>query len=204
MKYVAAALGLVVVGMVGWAVWAFVPWQHQLAKPTERMLDAPYVPTPPEVVDRMLEVAKVTKNDLVYDLGCGDARIPIAAAKKYGCRGVGVENDVVAVTDARANVKKNHVEKLVTIKEGDLFKEDVSQATVVGLYLLPGMNRQLIPQLQKMKPGSRVVCHDFDMEGEADPDHVEKMTLADGSVHTIYLYIIPLHKAGQPLSGAGQ
>lgn len=127
--------------------------------------DVDFVPTPPEVVDKMLELAQITKVDLVYDLGCGDGRIVVAAAKKFGCRAVGVDIDPMRVKEARALVEKNEVGDLVRIEQADIFSVDLGDADVVALFLLPNLNRKLIPQLEKMKPGSRIVSHCWPMPG---------------------------------------
>src|SRR5204863_6551285 len=113
-------------------------------------LDVPYVPTPQGVVDRMLETAKVKKTDVVYDLGCGDGRIVVTAAKKYGCKAVGIDLDPQRVGEARDNVARQGVEHLVTVRQGDIFRLDLSRATVVTLFLLPDVNVRLIPQLERL------------------------------------------------------
>jgi ribosomal protein L11 methylase PrmA len=137
--------------------------------PTRRP-DVIYVPTPEEVVEAMLQVAKVTKNDVVYDLGTGDGRIPVLAAKKYGARGVGIDIDPQRIKDATENVTKNGVGDRVRIIQGDLFETNISEATVVTLYLLPSLNQKLIPKLNKeLKPGTRIVSHAFDM-GDWKPE----------------------------------
>jgi ribosomal protein L11 methylase PrmA len=137
--------------------------------PTRRP-DVIYVPTPEEVVEAMLQVAKVTKNDVVYDLGTGDGRIPVTAAKKYGARGVGIDIDPQRIKDATENVTKNGVGDRVRIIQGDLFETNISEATVVTLYLLPSLNQKLIPKLNKeLKPGTRIVSHAFDM-GDWKPE----------------------------------
>jgi SAM-dependent methyltransferase len=131
--------------------------------------DVVYVPTPQNVVDKILDVAKPQKGELLYDLGCGDGRIVVAAAKKYGARAVGFDLDPDRVSEARENVRKNGVESLATIKRADVFDLDLSPANVVTIYLLPELNLRLRPQLEKLAPGSRIVTHDFDM-GPAKPD----------------------------------
>ena len=158
---------------------------------TDRKPDVVYVPTPPEVVDKMLELAEVTKDDVVYDLGCGDGRIPVAAAKKFGCKAFGFDIDPDRIKESHANVKKNGVEKLVTIEQKDIFTLDLSGATVVTLYLLPDLNVRLIPQLQKLKPGSRIVSHAFDMRG-VKPKKEVTVTTPDGRVRTVYLWVAPI------------
>jgi len=157
------------------------------ASPTVK-LDVPYVPTPQPIVDKMLELAKVAKSDLVYDLGSGDGRIVVTAAKRYGARGVGIDLDPERVKESQENIKANAVEKLVTVKQGDALKADVSKASVVTLYLLPAVNLKLKPKLQKtLKPGTRIVSHDFDM-GDWKPLKTVAMTDASGVGHKIYLW----------------
>lgn len=152
-------------------------------------LDVPYVPTPKEVVEGMLNLAKVTKNDVVYDLGCGDGRIVITAAEKYGATGIGVDLNPVRIEEARENAKEAGVTKKVTFHEGNLFDFDFSKASVLTLYLLPDVNLKLRPKiLKEMKPGSRVVSHAFDM-GDWEPD--KQITVAG---KTVYLWIVPEKK----------
>ena len=156
--------------------------------------DVEFVPTPQDVVDKMLEMAKVTKDDLVYDLGCGDGRIVVTAAKRYGCRAVGYDIDSERVKESLENVEANNVGHLVRIEQKDIFTLDLSRANVITLYLLPGLNVELIPQLEKLQPGSRIVSHNFDMEG-VEPDKVVKMNSnEDDSEHKIYLWTLQLTK----------
>lgn len=158
-----------------------------------RAPDVHYQPTPHEAVEIMLRLADVKKSDVVYDLGCGDGRIVIAAAKKTGCRAYGFDIDPVMVKKSRENVRKEKLEKLVTIKQQDIFDLDLSNASVVTLYLLPEINVALIPQLEKMKPGSRIVSHLFDMEG-VEPD-VEATVYREGGKNSkLYLWTTPLKK----------
>jgi precorrin-6B methylase 2 len=139
--------------------WAAAATQEPLRRP-----DVIFVPTPEEVVDAMLEAAKVTKNDIVYDLGSGDGRIPVTAARKYGARGVGIDIDPQRVKEANENIQKNGVGDRVKILNADLFATDISEATVVTLYLLPSLNLKLLPKLTaELKPGTRIVSHAFDM-----------------------------------------
>jgi hypothetical protein len=155
-------------------------------KPQERPADVPYVPTPQPVVDAMLEVAKVNKDDVLYDLGSGDGRIVNTAAQKYGTRGVGIDIDPERVQEANANAQKAGVTDRVKFIQQDLFNTDLSEATVVTLYLLPDINLKLRPKLFKeLKPGTRVVSHAFDM-GDWKPD---KTLQVDGK--TIYYWVIP-------------
>lgn len=156
-----------------------------------RTPDVHFVPTPQGVVDRMLELAQVTKDDVVYDLGCGDGRIVVTAAKRYGCRAKGFDIDPKRIQESRENVAKNEVEHLVTIEQADIFELDLTPASVVTLYLLPRLNVRLIPQLKELPPGSRIVSHDFDMRG-VEPDTVENLTTEEGVSHTIYFWTTPL------------
>ena len=166
-------------------------------KEQDREPDVVYWPTPQNVVDKMLEMAQVKKDDVVYDLGCGDARILVTAAKKYGCKGYGWDINPVRVKESLENVKTNKVEDLVTVKKGDIFKLDLKDANVVTLYLLPELNVRLIPQLEKLKPGSRIVSHDFDMKG-AKPKEVvtlkAKNHMGIEGEHKIYLWVVPWEK----------
>jgi outer membrane protein assembly factor BamB len=162
------------------------------ARSSARQPDAVFVPSPPEVVDRMLALAKVTADDVVYDLGCGDGRIVIAAARKYRARGVGIEMDATLVKEARENARKQGVESRVTIREGDLFVADCRDATVVALYLLPHLNAKLLPRLNTLRPGTRIVSHAFALAG-TPPERVVRFPSADRlSEHVIYLYVTPL------------
>jgi SAM-dependent methyltransferase len=176
------------------------PATQQKEKKPKREPDVVFVPTPQAVVDKMLEMAEVKPGDVVYDLGCGDGRIVVTAAKKYGVKGIGFDINPQRVKESLANVKSNHVEHLVTIKEEDIFTLDLSEASVVTLYLLPQLNVKLMPQLAKLKPGSRIVSHDFDMKG-AKPVQVHHMSSGDGGdedygdgEHTIYKWVVPWEK----------
>jgi ribosomal protein L11 methylase PrmA len=143
------------------------------------------VPTPPEVVEAMLKLANVTKNDVLYDLGSGDGRIVIAAAQKFGARGVGVDIDPALVKQARENAQKAGVSDRVKFLEQDLFTANISEATVVTLYLLPDINLKLRPKLFKeLKPGTRIVSHSFDM-GDWQPDKT-----VDINGRTVHYWVI--------------
>ena len=153
-----------------------------------QLIRAPYVATPPDVVERMLALASVGPDDVVYDLGCGDGRIVIAAAQKFGARGVGVDIDPARILEAESNAKRAGVERLVTFKLQDALRTDVSEATVVTLYLAAALNVQLRPQLtRQLRPGSRIVSHNFAM-GDWEPDVVDTFTSADGLNRTLYLW----------------
>ena len=162
----------------------------------KRQPDVPYVPTTEEAVRAMLKLADVKKADIVYDLGCGDGRIVIAAAKTYGARGVGIDIDPDRIQEARENAKKAGVENLVRFEENDLFQANFREATVVTLFLLPSINLKLRPKLlQNLKPGTRVVSNTFDM-GTWRPEKEQSLPGADddeiGSLsHKFFLWKIP-------------
>lgn len=187
-------IGVVVLTVAVQCSLATDPVAQETAVKKKRTPDVVYVPTPHDVVAKMLELAKVAKEDVVYDLGCGDGRIVVTAAKQYGCRGVGFDINPVRVKESLENVRKNGVEKLVEIKEEDIFTLDLSKASVVTLYLLPSLNVKLIPQLEKLKPGSRIVSHDFDMEGVKPDQVVTVVSKEDDVEHQVYLWTTPLKK----------
>jgi len=165
-----------------------------------RTPDCVYVPTPYDVVEKMLQMANVKKTDVIYDLGCGDGRIIVQAAKKRGCRAVGYEIEPNRIREAYENIKKNKVEHLVEIRQEDLFTADFSEATVMGLYLLPGMMTKLLPKIEKLPPGTRIVAHDYGFHG-IQPDKVVTVTSNETNVqHTLYLYTLPLKRQKQPES----
>jgi uncharacterized protein (TIGR03000 family) len=168
--------------------------KKEKTKKPEREPDVVFVPTPQEVVDKMLELAAVKKEDVVYDLGCGDGIIVVTAAKKYGCKAFGFDIDPVRIKESRDRVKTAGVQELVTIEKKDIFKLDLSPASVVTLYLLPELNVKLIPQLEKLKPGSRIVSHEFAMKGVKPKQMVKVEAKEDGQMHTVYLWVTPLQK----------
>jgi SAM-dependent methyltransferase len=162
------------------------PTQTPLRKP-----DVMFVPTPPEVVERMLTIANVNKNDILYDLGSGDGRIPITAVRERGVqRAVGIDINPKRIRDANARAKRAGIIDRVQFLNQDLFESSFREATVVTLYLLPKLNVKLRPQLlTQLKPGSRVVSHNFDM-GEWAPERTERVDV-HGQTHTVYLWTIP-------------
>src|SRR4029434_4475645 len=152
-----------------------------------RSPDVIFVPTPQEVVDAMLKLAKVTKSDVVYDLGSGDGRIPITAAKTYGARGVGIDIDPQRIKEATENLKTAGVGDKVKFLNQDLFTTNISEATVVTLYLLPSLNLKVLPKLNaELKPGTRIVSHAFDM-GDIKPQQTMNV-----NGRTIYLWTVPI------------
>lgn len=149
-------------------------------------LDVPYVPTPQPVVDKMLEMANVTGSDYVIDLGSGDGRIAVTAAKRYDAKAVGVDIDPERIKEARANAQAAGVEDKVQFKQEDLFKTDISKATVLTMYLIPNVNMKLRPRLlSELKPGTRIVSHNYDL-GDWEPERRERV-----GHHTIYFWTVP-------------
>ncbi len=178
---VSLALGTVAPGDEGDPGWMRTP-------------DVVYVGTPYDVVSTMLRMAGVQKQDVVYDLGCGDGRMLVLAAQKYGCRAVGYDIDPVRVRESRENVARNGVGSLVEIIQEDIFKVDLAEATVLPVYLLPEMNRRLLPQLEKLKPGSRIVCHDYGLDGVIPDETRTVISNEDNASHILMLYTTPLRR----------
>jgi SAM-dependent methyltransferase len=163
-----------------------------------RQPDVPYVPTTDEAVQAMLKLAGVKKSDVVYDLGCGDGRIVIAAAKTYGAHAIGIDINPVRIAEAKENARKAGVENLVRFEENDLFEADFHEASVVTLFLLPQINLKLRPKLLKdLKPGTRIVSNTFDMgDWKADKDAtVDGSDEEYGLSHQLYLWVIPQKNA---------
>ena len=172
------------VTMIALALSTGVATAQQTQAPATRTPDVIYVPTPPEVVEAMLRLAKVTKSDVVYDLGSGDGRIVITAAQKYGARGIGFDIDPVRIGEANANLAQAGVGDRVKFVQADLFEQDLSEATVITLYLLPSLNMKLRPTLWKLKPGTRIVSHSFDM-GDWQPEATENI-----NGRTVYFWTV--------------
>ena len=165
---------------------------QQAAQTPLRSPDVIFVPTPQEVVDAMLKLAKVGPNDVVYDLGSGDGRIPITAAKTYGARGVGIDIDPQRIREATENLKQAGVGDKVKFLNQDLFTTPIGEATVVTMYLLPTLNVKVLPKLNaELKPGTRVVSHAFDIEGYPPQQTIN----VNG--RTVYMWTVPIKKAGQ-------
>lgn len=181
-------LPLLAIGMLAAGILLAPLQAQQPAKRPDAPNLAPFVPTPEEVVDRMLTLARVGKDDVVYDLGSGDGRIVIAAAKKYGARGVGVDIDPQRIAESNANAKAAGVTDRVTFKLQDAMTTDVSEATVVTLYLLSSSNLKLRSILtRQLKPGARIVAHAFSM-GDWQPTKVDTFADSAGSTRTLYLW----------------
>ena len=161
----------------------------QDAEPVKK--DVPYVPTPQELVDKMVEKAKITEKDTVYDLGCGDGRMIVTAAKKHGARGIGVDIDPERIKEANQNAKEAGVTDKVKFIQADLFKMDFNEADVLLMYLLPSVNVKLRPKILDLKPGTRIVSHAFDM-GDWEPDDQIEV---EG--RTAYYWVVPAKVEGQ-------
>jgi SAM-dependent methyltransferase len=196
-----AALLALWVAALGYRSWLE---GHIAAGPPDRVPNnAPYIPSPQDVVDRMLELADLDNNDVVYDLGCGDGRIVITAAKRYGCRGVGFEYDPQIAALARQNAAAAGVAELVTIEERDIFTietAELNRASAITLYLLPWMNEKLAPRLSELAAGKVIVSHEWNLPG-ISPDHEEEMDSRDDDSdarHRILKWTTPLREAKSP------
>lgn len=164
-----------------------------IAAQSPPILDVPYVPTHQSIVDEMLRMAEVKGEDLLYDLGSGDGRIPITAAKRFGTRGVGIDLNPERISEANENAGKAGVTDKVRFIEGDIFKEDFRNATVLTLYLLPDVNLKLRPAIQAMKPGTRVVSHNYDMD-DWKPEKSKQIEVPGSGTHYIYFWRVPAKK----------
>ena len=170
-------------------------WGSAYAQSQSRTPDVEYVPTPHKVVGEMLQLLAVKPTDIVYDLGCGDGRVVITAAKRYKARGVGIDIDPQRIRESRANARRAGVANRVKFLQQDLFETDIREASVIALYLLPELNRKLRPKLlSDLRPGTRVASHDFDM-GDWNPDRV---IYVQGPTyeHTVYYWVIPANVDG--------
>ncbi len=178
-------IGFLALGL-GW----YLAFNHMIL---DRSPDVPFVTTPQDIVERMLDLAEVRPGETVYDLGCGDGRIVIAAARR-GARGVGVELNAKLVEKARAAADQAGLRDRVTIRRADIFTLDLRDADVVAFFLMPTVNVRLIPQLERLKPGSRIVSHAFSMKGAKPAKVIEVPSKEDGLVHVLYLWVTPLQK----------
>lgn len=176
--------------LVFWGVFFYLIGNVDAQDRHSFILDVPYVSTPQPIVDEMLEMANVKVDDILYDLGCGDGRIPITAAREIGTRAVGVDLNPERVREANENAQTAKVADMVRFIEGDIFETDFSEATVLTLYLFPEVNLKLRPRIQKMAPGTRIISHNYDM-GDWKPDREKRISLPGGRDHVIYMWVIP-------------
>ena len=165
-------------------------------KPRKRP-DVGYHPTPQDVVEKMLDLAKVTKSDHVCDLGCGDGRFVVTAAKKYGCRATGYEIDPKLVAQGRARIQDEKLEELARIVDQDIFTVDTANVTVMMLFLLEDLNEKLVPRLQTMARGSRIVTHEFHIPGIKADQELTWVSKIDNSEHLLFVYTVPLKTVPQ-------
>jgi SAM-dependent methyltransferase len=156
--------------------------------------DCVYVGTPNDVVEKMVEMAKIKKTDLVYDPGCGDGRMVITAAKKHGCRGIGYEIVPKLLAEGRKLAERRKVDHLVKIEDKDIFKVDYCDGDVVLMYLLPEMIVRLTPDFEKMKAGSRIVAHDYPIKNAVPDESITITSNEDNVKHSLYSYTLPLKK----------
>jgi SAM-dependent methyltransferase len=179
-------------GILPWALLLAIPGA---GVPQETHLDVPYVPTRPEVVAKMLQLANPGPKDVLYDLGCGDGRIVVTAAKEFGTRGVGIDINPERIKESRENAARENVSHLVMFHVQDLFKTDFHEASVVTLYLLSSVNLRLRPILfSQLRPGTRIVSHDFSM-GDWRPDEQAEVN-TDGMTHEVYFWVLPANFSG--------
>lgn len=192
--------------VVGWAVgvMAFtllVPGDGLRASADEppaagkKKPDVGYYPTTQDIVERMLELARVAPRDTLVDLGCGDGRFVITAARKYGCRATGYEIDPKLIEQGRKQIREEKLEALARIEDRDLFTVDLSDTSVVMLFLLPKMNEKLVPQFRKMRPGSRIIAHEFEIPGLKPDRELVLVSTVDKSEHVIFVYSHPFPAA---------
>jgi len=168
---------------------------HAQPPAPQKTPDVPFVPTGEKIVTKMLEMAKVTNTDHLIDLGSGDGRIVITAAKRYGARGVGVEIDPALVHDARENARAEGVADRATFVQGDIFEANIRDATVITMYLLPDVNMRLRPKLlNDLKPGTRIVSHNYDL-GDWKPAQTATVTVGS-TQHIVYFWVVPPRAAG--------
>ena len=172
--------------------------------PGQRVANAIFVPTPQDVVAKMLEATHIGKNDIVYDLGSGDGRILIEAAKKYHCKAIGLEIDPDLVTLSRKRVEEARLEKLVAIRQADIFAAEFNDATVVTVYLFPDLLKRLMPKFEKLKPGTRIVSHQFQIPGLTPEKTIILESAETGGKHAVYLWTTPLKKIGDQEKAASE
>jgi precorrin-6B methylase 2 len=179
------SIGIVLVAAALW--WPAFNYLVDFRSP-----DVPFITTPEDVLAALLDLAEVTEDDTVYDLGAGDGRIVIVAARDRGARGVGIEIDPELVDKANEAIRAAGLTKRVKMVRGDMFKQDLTPATVITLYLKPQVNAQLRPQMEKLRPGTRVVSHQFSMAGARPKKKITVKSAETGLEHTLYLWVAPI------------
>lgn len=183
--------------LVGVLTVAALPALQELQWPPYKGYDVPFVPTPPEVVDEMLQLADIKPGDILYDLGCGDGRIVVAAAKRYGIKAVGIDIDPVRIAESNENAAAAGVTDKVRFIEQNLFEADFKEATVVTMYLLTSVNLRLRPKLlADLKPGTRLVSHSFEM-GEWEPDKQSSVQTTYGDYRDVFFWVVPANVSGR-------
>jgi SAM-dependent methyltransferase len=190
-------MGLGILALAGLLTLASPASLQELPWPQFKGFDVPFVPTPPEVVEEMLRLAGVKTGDILYDLGCGDGRIVIAAAKRFGIKAVGIDIDPVRITESNANAAAAGVTGKVRFIQQNLFEADFREATVVTMYLLTSVNRRLRPKLlAELQPGTRLVSHSFDM-GDWRPDKTSVVSTSYDDERAVYFWIVPANLTGR-------
>ena len=189
-------------------IWVLPRWVRPTPVPVISTppvkVDISFVPTPQDIVEKMLEMAAVEKDDLLCDLGCGDGRIVLTAAKRYGCRADGYDKDPRLVRYARRMAQYERLDDLVTIHERDIFEVDLTRYSVVAMFLSPEVLQRLIPQFRQLKPGSRIVSHVFGIPGARVSRQIDPGSSEDGTTHTIFYYTTPLEIESTEPEEAGQ
>jgi SAM-dependent methyltransferase len=190
------AAGLIIAGAIAFGGLRQLSKRVPDPAPLQRIpKNAPFITTPDFVVDKMIELGEVTESDLVYDLGCGDGRIVITAARQHGCRGVGFDLNPERVAEAREKARQHGVEHLVTIEQQDVFQLDLSQANVIMIYLLPWMLEKLTAQFDRCPPGTRIVSHNYSIAGIESDKEVE---VSEGRQdHYVIVYVTPLRRSAE-------
>jgi SAM-dependent methyltransferase len=199
--FVSVLVALILTGGGGrFVAWWFAGVRSDRSAPDRARNNAPFIMSPDAVVEAMIELADVHEDDVVYDLGCGDGRILITASVLRGCRGVGFDIDPARIAESRINAQRHQVADRVSFEERDIFTVDLSRASVVMMYLLPQLQEDLIPQLQQMKPGSRIISHRFGLGDLHDlpPDKTVAVQVDENTRHSVHLWITPLKRTPPP------
>ena len=184
---------LAAAGASAWATWQLKHWENDGTALDRPWINAPFITTPMDVVNEMVKAADVKESDLLYDLGCGDGRIAIVAAEKTGCRSMGFDIEAARIEESRANAKTRGVEDRTAFELRDVFTLDFHDVDVVAFYLLPRYMQKLMPQFQQLRPGARVVAHDFGIDGVKPDREIHFTSAEDQQMHRIFVYIAPIN-----------